>query len=64
MAIETYILSSLAGCIFLLGGTIIRRNGKRVTRVETKQDTDSNLLHEMNGKLNILIDLVKRNGGK
>lgn len=52
---------SFAALLLGVGGAsaMIKRNINRIDKIEEKQDEDGNLLHEMDGKMDILIDLVK-----
>jgi len=63
-SIVYYIFAGLISFCCLLGGLVIRQDRKRVDKLEVKQEEDGNLLHEMNGKMDIIISLVKNGIGK
>ena len=67
MSLTAGFLPLLTACItvaFLFGGTVYmtRNNKKRIEKVEEEQSETSKLLHDLNGKVDMIIDLVKRNG--
>lgn len=74
IVIPIYLISfiaTLATFFIGLGGAVcaIKRNTTRINKVEDKQDKESALLHEMNGKMDgmnkridTVISLMKKNG--
>ena len=58
-----YAFAGLVSLCCLLGGAVIKQDRGRIDDLEEKQEEDHTLLSEMNGKLDVVIDLIK-NGVK
>ena len=61
---EAYITTLLGSACILLGGIVIKQDRKRIDKLEEEQSETTKLLHELNGKVDIIVDHVRKNGNK
>ena len=61
---EAYLTTILGCACCLLGGIVIKQDRKRIDKLEEEQSDSIKLLHDLNGKVDVIIDLVKKNGKK
>lgn len=57
-----YLFGGLLSCVAFLGTLVIKQDRGRIKDLEEKQEEDGNLLHEINGKIDVIIHTL--NGGK
>ena len=59
---EIYLTTLAASCCCFLGGLVIKQDRGRIKKLEVEQNETTKLLHDVSGKLDVLIELIKKNG--